>query len=63
VTPDSEFELEDSKLAGRVHVPACDGCPHRAICPGVRPDYLARMGDGEIAEARRTLAPVTSPRT
>jgi cyclic pyranopterin phosphate synthase len=52
VTPEQTFDLADSRLFGRVHVPACQGCPHRAICPGVRPDYLARFGDGEITAAR-----------
>jgi MoaA/NifB/PqqE/SkfB family radical SAM enzyme len=52
VTPDATFELEDSRLAGQVQVPACAGCRFEAICPGVRPDYLARYGDGEIAATR-----------
>ncbi len=52
VTPEATFDLADSRLFGRVHVPACDGCPHRDLCPGVRPDYLARFGDGEIIAAR-----------
>lgn len=52
VTPDATFDLADSRLAGRVHVPACQGCPHREACPGVRPDYLARFGDAELAAAR-----------
>lgn len=52
VTPDSTFELDRSKLAGTVHVPACElGCAFRAICPGVRADYLSRFGAGEIAPA------------
>jgi molybdenum cofactor biosynthesis enzyme MoaA len=55
VTPDAEFDLADSKLAGRVHLAACDGCLHRAVCPGVRPDYVARMGEEEIVAARRSL--------
>ncbi len=52
VTPEARFELKDSKLAGTVHVPACSGCEWEKICPGVRPDYLARFGDEEIAAAR-----------
>lgn len=52
VTPEATFELADSKLAGSVHVPACDGCGYRDICPGVRTDYVARYGDAEIAAAR-----------
>ena len=52
VTPGATFELEDSRLAGQNPVPACVGCEHEAICPGVRPDYLARYGDAEIAAAR-----------
>jgi hypothetical protein len=52
VTPDARFELRDSRLAGQVHVAACEGCDHRALCPGVRPDYLEVYGDAEIAAAR-----------
>lgn len=52
VTPDSMFELKDSLLAGRMQVPACTGCEHELICPGVRPDYVERFGDGEFAAAR-----------
>ena len=52
VTPEATFELADSKLAGSVYVPACEGCTFRAICPGVRTDYIARYGDAEIAAAR-----------
>jgi cyclic pyranopterin phosphate synthase len=52
LTPDASFELRDSKLAGQRHVAACDGCAHRSVCPGVRPDYLERYGDEEIAVAR-----------
>jgi cyclic pyranopterin phosphate synthase len=55
VTPDARFELRDSKLAGAVHVEACRGCVHEGICPGVRPDYLERYGDAEIAEVRGKL--------
>ncbi|PRP91249.1 Cyclic pyranopterin monophosphate synthase 1 [Enhygromyxa salina] len=52
VTPDATFDLADSRLAGQDQVPACVGCRFEAICPGVRPDYLARYGDAEIATAR-----------
>ncbi|MBK9030469.1 MAG: radical SAM protein [Myxococcales bacterium] len=52
VSPDAVFELAHSKLTGQHHAPACDGCPDRAICPGVRADYLARYGDAELAAAR-----------
>lgn len=60
VTPDATFELEDSKLAGQMHVPACRGCEWEDICPGVRPDYVEVYGDEEIARARgqrATLSP------
>lgn len=60
VTPEATFELRDSKLTPRVHVSACDGCPHRDACPGVRPDYLERFGDAEVAGARGQ-APSLSP--
>lgn len=56
VTPEATFALKDSRLAGRVKVPACAGCPFEQVCPGVRPDYLARFGDGEIAAARGQAA-------
>lgn len=52
VTPDATFELKDSRLGGSVYVPACEGCEHRQRCPGIRPDYLARYGDGEFSAAR-----------
>ncbi len=67
VTPEATFQLHQSKLAGQGHVPACVGCEHEAICPGIRDDYLERYGDEEIAAARgvtpsrapsRTLATV-----
>lgn len=60
VTPDDVFDLSGSKLTPQVHVPACDGCPDRGRCRGARPDYLARYGDAEIAEARG-LAPSLPP--
>jgi cyclic pyranopterin phosphate synthase len=52
VTPEATFELRQSRLGGQQYVPVCDGCPHRAICPGIRADYLARYGDGEFTAAR-----------
>ncbi len=60
VTPDATFELSSSRLAGHVHVAACEGCRHREICPGLRPDYLEVYGDGEVAAVRDT-APSVSP--
>jgi cyclic pyranopterin phosphate synthase len=59
VTPDATFELKDSRLAGQDQVPACAGCRFEDICPGVRPDYVARYGDVEIARARGR-APTTT---
>ena len=56
VTPEATFALKDSRLAGRVKVPACAGCPFEQVCPGIRPDYLAVFGDGEIAAARGQAA-------
>lgn len=52
VSPEASFELKHSRLAGQQQVPACVGCRFEDICPGVRPDYLARYGDAEIAAAR-----------
>ncbi len=48
VSPEATFELKDSKLAGRMHVAACERCRYRPICPGVRPDYVARYGEAEL---------------
>jgi hypothetical protein len=62
VTPDATFELKDSRLAGQVRVPACRGCEFEALCPGVRPDYLAVYGDGEFAAARGLPASVPGRR-
>ncbi len=56
VTPEATFALRDSRLAGRVKVPACVGCSFEQVCPGVRPDYLAVYGDAEIAGARGQAA-------
>lgn len=61
VTPEATFELKDSRLAGRIHVPACGGCPFEQVCPGVRPDYLEVYGDAEVAAARGQ-APTMRPR-
>lgn len=60
LSPDDEFELHASKLTPQRHVAACEGCQHREICPGLRPDYLEVFGDQEIAALRgvpSTLAP------
>lgn len=48
VSPDSTFDLKDSRLAGRVHVAACEGCRFREVCPGIRSDYLQQYGDSEF---------------
>lgn len=60
VSPDDEFELHESKLTPQVHVPACEGCPDRERCRGLRRDYLARYGDVEVARARG-VAPSARP--
>ena len=52
VSPDAVFDLADSAITPRVHVPACEGCEVRARCGGLRPDYLEHFGDGEVARAR-----------
>ncbi len=62
ITPEATFDLADSRLAGRVHVPACEGCEHRAVCPGLRPDYLEVFGDAEIAAARGLAASLAPAR-
>jgi molybdenum cofactor biosynthesis enzyme MoaA len=62
VTPEATFALRDSRLAGRVKVDACSGCSFSEVCPGVRPDYLAAFGDGEIAAARGLVPTVSQVR-
>ena len=62
VTPDATFELTLSQLTGQHHVPACDGCEFRSMCPGLRADYLEHYGDAEVAKARG-LQPSLRPRS
>jgi uncharacterized Fe-S cluster-containing radical SAM superfamily protein len=62
LTPDACFDLRDSRLAGQVQVPACRGCEFEAVCPGLRTDYLAVFGDGEVAAARGQAASVPARR-
>ena len=45
----SPFRLEESPIEGGHFSPRCDGCSLRPRCGGVRGDYLARHGDGELA--------------
>ncbi len=52
LTPDDERDLADAKLTPGAYVPACEGCEAKGACRGLRPDYLARHGDGAVAAAR-----------
>lgn len=52
VSPDAIFDLADSVITPRQHVPACEGCEHRPRCGGLRPDYIEQYGDVEVAHAR-----------
>ncbi|MEZ4399495.1 MAG: radical SAM protein [Kofleriaceae bacterium] len=61
VSPDAVFELAQSKLTGQHHVDACAGCRYRAVCPGLRADYLARFGDDEVVAARPAMAGNPTP--
>lgn len=54
VSPEATFDLKDSRLAGRVHVPACEGCTYRELCPGIRSDYLERFGSDEFHAVARS---------
>jgi len=56
LSPDDDFELHASKLTPQRHVTACEGCAHREVCPGLRPDYLEVFGDREIAAVRGTTS-------
>jgi molybdenum cofactor biosynthesis enzyme MoaA len=42
------FRLEQSPIEGGTYMPRCASCRHRAACPGVRADYVARFGDAEF---------------
>lgn len=35
----------------RAYAVICEGCPSRASCPGVDPEYLALFGEGELRPA------------
>jgi cyclic pyranopterin phosphate synthase len=48
VTPDDVFDLKQSKLAGGVKPGGCSGCRYLEMCPGLRPDYIALHGGGEV---------------
>jgi cyclic pyranopterin phosphate synthase len=56
LTPDAVFDLALSKLTPQRFVPACEGCPERSVCSGLRADYLEHFGDGEIASVRGQTA-------
>lgn len=47
------FRLEHSTIEGGAWSPRCDGCLLRERCNGVRADYLARHGDGELRPRAR----------
>ncbi len=48
VTPDEEFDLADSRLGGGVKPAGCSGCRWADACPGLRHDYVAVFGGGEV---------------
>jgi cyclic pyranopterin phosphate synthase len=52
VTPDDVFDLKDSKLAGGVKPDGCAECRYIRACPGLRHDYIARFGGGEVRAVR-----------
>lgn len=62
VSPDAVFDLADSAITPRRHVPACEGCPHRPRCGGLRPDYIAQYGDIEVAAARGVAPSIEAKR-
>jgi cyclic pyranopterin phosphate synthase len=48
VTPDEVFDLKNSRLTGGLKPAGCEGCKYREVCPGLRPDYVARHGADEV---------------
>lgn len=48
VTPRSSFWLLESVISANRFGPGCEGCSRQGVCFGLREDYLARYGDGEV---------------
>jgi molybdenum cofactor biosynthesis enzyme MoaA len=48
VTPESTFQLSDSRLSGGCKPDRCNDCTYNPVCPGLREDYVARFGDDEL---------------
>ena len=51
VTPDASFQLSESRLTGGVKPPTCSGCVWFDRCSGLREDYVAQFGAGELPTA------------
>ena len=54
VTPDEVFDLRGSRLTGGHKPDACARCVFEPTCPGLRRDYVARFGDGEVRPVENT---------
>jgi MoaA/NifB/PqqE/SkfB family radical SAM enzyme len=52
VTPRSSFWLLESVISANRFGPRCEGCTRQGLCWGLREDYLARYGDGEVRPYR-----------
>ena len=48
VTPESVFDLADSRLSGGVKAEGCARCQYESECPGLRVDYVERFGTEEL---------------
>ena len=48
VTPESVFDLADSRLSGGVKPERCAECRYFESCPGLRVDYVERFGADEL---------------
>lgn len=48
VTPDAEFQLEESQLGGQSKPDSCRACREDHACRGVRRDYAERHGTAEL---------------
>lgn len=57
VTPEESFDLARSRLSGGVLPAGCGGCRYAGACPGLRADYVARWGDGEVKAVRAAEEP------
>lgn len=60
VTPESTFWLSESRITANRFVDKCEQCAARGQCMGIREDYLAAVGDGEVEPLQNQLPTATT---